>query len=279
MNNSNQSNENPFNQNNSDQQNNQQQNSQQENPFNQSNQSGFQGNQPPHSGDQGDSNLKPWLFGCGGCLVIFIILAIILGACAAGPIKEQIDNFTSDTEEKSTEEKSTEEESTEEESTEEETTEEETSEESTTEESTTEENDNDSSVTNKTSNLGGSINAVGTKITVEKAEFVEPDSKYSKPSKDKILKVYYKLENINNSSLIVGDTNFGVTADGQRVSKFYSMRDSYAGFSFSLKPGQSDEGYVYYDVPDADKYEVHLQLKSKDNSYRMKWNIKDSDLK
>ena len=95
-------------------------------------------------------------------------MAIILGACAAGPIKEQIDNFTSDTEEKSTEEKSTEEESTEEESTEEETTEEETSEESTTEESTTEENDNDSSVTNKTSNLGGSINAVGTKITVEK---------------------------------------------------------------------------------------------------------------
>lgn len=52
MNNSNQSNENPFNQNNSDQQSNQQQNSQQENPFNQSNQSGFQGNQPPHSGDQ-----------------------------------------------------------------------------------------------------------------------------------------------------------------------------------------------------------------------------------
>ena len=30
---------------------------------------------------------------------------------------------------------------------------------------------------------------------------------------------------------------------------------------------------------DLDKYEVHLQLKSKDNSYRMKWNIKDSDLK
>lgn len=254
MNNSNQSNENPFNQNNSDQQSNQQQNSQQENPFNQSNQSGFQGNQPPQSGDQGDSNLKPWLFGCGGCLVIFIILAIILGACAAGPIKEQIDNFTSKTEEKSTEEKSTEEE-------------------------TTEEKDNDNSVTDKTANLGGTINAVGTKITVEKAEFVEPDSKYSKPSKDKILKVYYKLENINNSSLIVGDTNFGVTADGQRVSKFYSMRDSDAGFSFSLKPGQSDEGYVYYDVPDAEKYEVQLQLKSKDNSYRMKWKFSDSDLK
>lgn len=225
-----------------------------ENPFNQSNQSGFQGNQPPQSGDQGDSNLKPWLFGCGGCLVIFIILAIILGACAAGPIKEQIDNFTSKTEEKSTEEKSTEEE-------------------------TTEEKDNDNSVTDKTANLGGTINAVGTKITVEKAEFVEPDSKYSKPSKDKILKVYYKLENINNSSLIVGDTNFGVTADGQRVSKFYSMRDSDAGFSFSLKPGQSDEGYVYYDVPDAEKYEVQLQLKSKDNSYRMKWKFSDSDLK
>lgn len=269
MNNSNQSNENPFNQNNSDQQSNQQQNSQQENPFNQSNQSGFQGNQPPQSGDQGDSNLKPWLFGCGGCLVIFIILAIILGACAAGPIKEQIDNFTSETEEKSTEEETTEEKSTEEKSTEEKSTEEET----------TEEKDNDNSVTDKTANLGGTINAVGTKITVEKAEFVEPDSKYSKPSKDKILKVYYKLENINNSSLIVGDTNFGVTADGQRVSKFYSMRDSDAGFSFSLKPGQSDEGYVYYDVPDAEKYEVQLQLKSKDNSYRMKWKFSDSDLK
>ncbi|MBZ5797708.1 hypothetical protein K8353_47640, partial [Burkholderia contaminans] len=90
--------------------------------------------------------------GCGGCLVIFIILAVILGACAAGPIKDQIDEFTNKTEENSTEENSTEEETTEE-STEEETTEESTTEESTTEEKT-DEDDNDSSIIDRQTSVG-----------------------------------------------------------------------------------------------------------------------------
>lgn len=259
------SNQNPFNTNASGQQ-----NAQQSNPFNDSNGN----NPPPSSGDGNGSNMKPWLFGCGGCLVVFIILAVILGACAAGPIKDQIDNMTNKTEEKSTEEKSTEEDTTEES-----TTEESTTEESTTEESTTEEDNNSSSTERKSTSVGNSIDAIGTKVTVDKAEFVEPDSKYSKPSKGKVLKVYYKLENINNSSLIVSDSNFGILADGSRISKFYGMDDTNDGFSFSLKPGDSDEGYVYYDVPDADKYEVYLKLRSSEKNYEMKWNIDQSEVK
>ncbi|GGI39051.1 DUF4352 domain-containing protein [Mammaliicoccus stepanovicii] len=259
----NNSDQNPFNQDTSDKQ-----NSQQDNPFSESNQE-HQQNQSAQSGDGNGSNVKPWLFGCGGCLLVFIILAVILGACAAGPIKEQIDNITNQTEDKSTEEKKTEEN----------TTEESTTEESTTEESTTEEDKNDSSIESKTSNIGNSIDAIGTKVTVEKAEYVKPTSKYSKPNKGKVLKVYYKLENINNSSLIVGDTNFSVAADGQTVSKFYGMDDSNDGFSANLKPGEKESGYVYYDVPDADKFDVRLQLESSDKNYRMTWNIDKSDLK
>ncbi|WP_323702969.1 DUF4352 domain-containing protein [Mammaliicoccus sp. Dog046] len=254
------SNQNPFNTNASGQQ-----NSQQSNPFNDSNGS----NPPPTSGDENGSSMKPWLFGCGGCLVIFIILAVILGACAATPIKNQIDNMTNKTEEKSTEEKSTEED----------TTEESTTEESTTEESTTEEDSSSSTTERKSTSVGNSIDVVGTKVTVDRAEFVEPSSKYSKPSKGKVLKVYYKLQNINNSSLYVSDSNFGILADGSRVSKFYGMDDTDDGFSASLKPGESDEGYVYYDVPDADKYEVYLKLRSSEKAYEMKWNINDSDVK
>lgn len=271
MANSNQTDQNPFNQNTSEQQ-----NSQQNNPFNDSNAN----NQPQQSGNGNGSSMKPWLFGCGGCLIIFIILAVILGACAAGPIKDQIDDFTNNkTEEASTEEETTEENSTEEDSTEEESTEEETTEEPTTEENSTEEDDNDSSIVNRNTSVGSPISVFGTKVTVEKAEFVEPTSKYSKPTKDKILKVSYKLENINNSSLIVGDTNFGITADGSRVSKFYGMDDTNDGFSFSLKPGQSDTGYAYYDVPEADQYDVYLQLRSSDKRYKMKWEIEENDIK
>ena len=61
MANSNQSDQNPFNQNTSEQQN---------NPFNETNGN----NQQQQSGDGNGSSMKPWLFGCGGCLVIFIIL-------------------------------------------------------------------------------------------------------------------------------------------------------------------------------------------------------------
>lgn len=264
MANSNQSDQNPFNQNTSEQQN---------NPFNETNGN----NQQQQSGDSNGSSMKPWLFGCGGCLVIFIILAVILGACAAGPIKDQIDEFTNKTEDNSTEENSTEEETTEE-STEEETTEESTTEESTTEEKT-DEDDNDSSIIDRQTSVGNGISAIGTKITVEKAEFVTPPSDGTKPLKDKILKVNYKLENINNSSLIVGDANFGVTADGSRVSKYYGMNDKNDGFSFSLKPGESDTGYVYYDVPEADQYDVQLQLRSSDKRYKMKWEIDKDDVK
>lgn len=263
MANSNQSDQNPFNQNTSEQQN---------NPFNDSANGNNYQQEQRQSGDGKGSSMKPWFFGCGGCLIIFIILAVILGACAAGPIKDQIDEFTN----KSTEENSTEEETTEE-STDEETTEESTEEE-TTEESTDEDKD-DSSTDIRNTTIGNSISAIGTKITVEKAEFVEPNNKYSKPSKDKILKVSYKLENINNSSLIVSDTNFGITADGSRVSKFYGMDDENDGFSFSLKPGESDTGYAYYDVPEADQYDVQLQLRSSDTRYKMKWEIDESDIK
>ncbi|WP_426392376.1 DUF4352 domain-containing protein [Mammaliicoccus sciuri] len=255
MANSNQSDQNPFNQNTSEQQN---------NPFNETNGN----NQQQQSGDGNGSSMKPWLFGCGGCLVIFIILAVILGACAAGPIKDQIDEFTNKTEEKSTEENSTEEE----------TTEESTTEESTTEENT-DEDDNDSSIVDRQTSVGNGISAIGTKITVERAEYVNPPSDGTKPLKDKILKVNYKLENINNSSLIVGDANFGVTADGSRVSKYYGMNDKNDGFSFSLKPGESDTGYVYYDVPEADQYDVQLQLRSSDKRYKMKWEIDKDDVK
>jgi len=255
MANSNQSDQNPFNQNTSEQQN---------NPFNETNGN----NQQQQSGDGNGSSMKPWLFGCGGCLVIFIILAVILGACAAGPIKDQIDEFTNKTEEKSTEENSTEEE----------TTEESTEEESTTEENT-DEDDNDSSIVDRQTSVGNGISAIGTKITVERAEYVNPPSDGTKPLKDKILKVNYKLENINNSSLIVGDANFGVTADGSRVSKYYGMNDKNDGFSFSLKPGESDTGYVYYDVPEADQYDVQLQLRSSDKRYKMKWEIDKDDVK
>nr|WP_263313940.1 DUF4352 domain-containing protein [Mammaliicoccus sp. Marseille-Q6498] len=267
MSNSNQSDQNPFNQNTSDQQ-----NSQQENPFNEQNQDNVN-NQSTQSGNGNGSSAKPWLFGCGGCLVVFVILAVILGACAAGPIKDQIDNITNKTEDSSTEE-----ESTEEDTTEESTTEESTTEESTTEESSTEE-DNGSSTSYKTTNVGSSIEVLGTKITVEKAEFVEPTSKYSKPKKGKVLKVYYKLENIKNTSLTVSDTNFQILADGSPASKFYGMDDSKSGFSFSLKPGESDSGYAYYDVPETNKYEANLQLKNSDNNYRMKWKIDESDVK
>lgn len=255
MANSNQSDQNPFNQNTSEQQN---------NPFNETNGN----NQQQQSGDGNGSSMKPWLFGCGGCLVIFIILAVILGACAAGPIKDQIDEFTNKTEEKSTEENSTEEE----------TTEESTTEESTTEENT-DEDDNDSSIVDRQTSVGNGISAIGTKITVERAEYVNPPADGTKPLKDKILKVNYKLENINNSSLIVGDANFGVTADGSRVSKYYGMNDKNDGFSFSLKPGESDTGYVYYDVPEADQYDVQLQLRSSDKRYKMKWEIDKDDVK
>ncbi|WP_323707875.1 DUF4352 domain-containing protein [Mammaliicoccus sciuri] len=255
MANSNQSDQNPFNQNTSEQQN---------NPFNETNGN----NQQQQSGDGNGSSMKPWLFGCGGCLVIFIILAVILGACAAGPIKDQIDEFTNKTEEKSTEENSTEEE----------TTEESTTEESTTEENT-DEDDNNSSIVDRQTSVGNGISAIGTKITVERAEYVNPPSDGTKPLKDKILKVNYKLENINNSSLIVGDANFGVTADGSRVSKYYGMNDKNDGFSFSLKPGESDTGYVYYDVPEADQYDVQLQLRSSDKRYKMKWEIDKDDVK
>ena len=55
------------------------------------------------------------------------------------------------------------------------------------------------------------------------------------------------------------------------------MNDKNDGFSFSLKPGESDTGM--YDVPEADQYDVQLQLRSSDKRYKMKWEIDKDDVK
>jgi hypothetical protein len=149
-----------------------------------------------------------------------------------------------------------------------------------TEKSSSENNDSqDDDVNGKKSlKIGDQLTVGKVDVTVEKAEFVEPEDEYSTPDNGKILKVYYKFKNNAEDQIFVSDTDFLLSIDGETQQEFYLMDDMKAGFDDQLNKGNTASGYVYYDVPDSDEYKVEMDFMPFYNTYKAEWTINKSDI-
>ncbi|MGF2098476.1 hypothetical protein ACQUFT_13430 [Mammaliicoccus lentus] len=127
--------------------------------------------------------------------------------------------------------------------------------------------------------LGDKIRVNGLEITVVKAEFVQPEDQYYYPENGKVLKVYYKFKNVDKKQILVDNSAFDLTIDGESQNQFFGMNENTPGFQHRLKKGDTENSYLYYDVPEADNYKVEMNFKPEDKTYKADWNIKNSEVK
>lgn len=127
--------------------------------------------------------------------------------------------------------------------------------------------------------LGDKIRMNGLEITVVKAEFVQSEDQYYYPENGKVLKVYYKFKNVDKKQILVDNSAFDLTIDGESQNQFFGMNENTPGFQHQLKKGDTENSYLYYDVPEADNYKVEMNFKPEDKTYKADWNIKNSEVK
>ncbi|UXV31645.1 DUF4352 domain-containing protein [Mammaliicoccus sciuri] len=127
--------------------------------------------------------------------------------------------------------------------------------------------------------LGDKIIVDGLEVTVTKAEVVQPDDGYSYSQNDKILKVTYKFKNLEKDKKLIDNSNFQLTIGGAVQPQFNGMKDNKGGFQHQLDKDDSKSSYLYYDVADADKYDVKMNYETSKKTYNANWRINDKDIK
>ncbi|MCJ1763995.1 hypothetical protein [Mammaliicoccus sciuri] len=127
--------------------------------------------------------------------------------------------------------------------------------------------------------LGDKIIVDGLEVTVTKAEVVQPDDGYSYSQNGKILKVTYKFKNLEKDKKLIDNSNFQLTIGGAVQPQFNGMKDNKGGFQHQLDKDNSKSSYLYYDVADADKYDVKMNYETSKKTYNANWRINDKDIK
>ncbi|MEN2009887.1 DUF4352 domain-containing protein [Staphylococcus hominis] len=189
---------------------------------------------------------KRWLYGCGGCLGLFILIIIGITACSA--IFVNTDSNSSS-------------------------------------ESTTN-NDNTNSTTiskpkeKDTYKLGETVKKDGIEVTITSVEYALPNKEFSMAPKNGIaLKVNFKFKNNNEDRILFQDGDFTISANGENYEQWYGSGDDNDGFSHFLNKDNTASGYVYYDVPDTNKYIIEMNFKPNIDTVKAKWVIKRSEVK
>lgn len=185
---------------------------------------------------------KGWLYGCGGCLGLFILIIIGITACSAIFVNT---NSSSSTDSEST---------------------------------------NSTTIskpkTKDTYKLGETVKKEGVEVTITSVEYALPNKEYSMaPKNGKALKVNFKFKNNNEDRVLFQDADFTISANGENYEQWFGSGDDHDGFSHFLNKGNTASGYVYYDVPDTDKYIFEMNIRPNLDTVKAKWVIKRSEIK
>lgn len=133
--------------------------------------------------------------------------------------------------------------------------------------------------TSSTNNLkiGDTVKKDNTEVTVTKAEFVAPQDEFSNPENEKILRIHFHMKNNNNDQVLFTDNDFTLNVDGKNYHVYYGG-DGKAGFSHQLNKNKTGDGYVDYDVPTSEKYNVEMEATPNLEKITAKWIITNSDI-
>ena len=173
---------------------------------------------------------KGWLWGCGGCLILFVIMIIVFSACSI---------IFSGTDSSSNKESS-----------------------------------------NKSYKLGETVKKDGVEVTVTSVEYASTSNEFAEvPKNGKAIKVNFKMKNNNDNQVLFDDTDFTAKVNNKNYEEWYGSGDDHDGFSHQLNKGNTGTGYIYYDVPDTNKYTIEMDATPNYDNIKAKWIINSSDIK
>lgn len=109
-------------------------------------------------------------------------------------------------------------------------------------------------------NVGDVIKANGLEITYLVAEKWEGYNEYFAPEKGYMyVRIKIAATNTADTDRYISMFDFDCYADGKKVEQSYESDDALAGGS--LSSGRSDEGYIYFTVPEAAK-EIEIEYET-----------------
>lgn len=182
---------------------------------------------------------KGWLWGCGGAIVLLILIAIGFTACTA--------SFVNDVDEELN--------------------------------GTDEEQQERAENAKKTFKVGDSIKGDGVTYTLDSVEYADFSGELSsEPENGVALKVNLSFKNEGEDQVLVDSTDFSIKVDGQNYEEWYGEGDNDGGFSHQLNESNTAEGSIYYDVADSDSYTLELEAMPGMNEVKGKWQIEKSDI-
>ncbi|MEB7780795.1 DUF4352 domain-containing protein [Mammaliicoccus fleurettii] len=131
----------------------------------------------------------------------------------------------------------------------------------------------------KTFKVGEVVDADGVDIIVTKVEFNNDYDEYSAPENGQALKVSFKFKNHNDDQVLVDNSAFTMKSKQENFQEWFGTDDNHAGFSHLLNKGNIGTGYIYYDVPDSQRYTLEMDFVPLFDTVRGKWEIRKSDIK
>lgn len=192
-----------------------------------------------YKNEQKKSKKKKWLWGCGGCLGVVILIVIVFLVISSLFFKGVDEELNGSKEEQ----------------------------------------DQISKIASKTYKVGDTVKADGIEVTLDSVEEAGNVGEIgTEPENGKALKVNFKFKNNNDDQILMDSGDFTINVNGEVYEEWFGTDDTNADFSHQINKGKTASGYIYYDVPDSDKYMVEMETMPNLKDIKAKWEIKKSDI-
>jgi hypothetical protein len=102
--------------------------------------------------------------------------------------------------------------------------------------------------------IGDTVRVDGLEITITSAKYTNP-APYSETKNGKVLTIEVQTNNTSNTQKFIDNTEFALyDANGNKLEEYYGYDD--LAISGDVNKGKKLAGKLYYDVPQAEKYEL-----------------------
>ncbi|MCM3639657.1 DUF4352 domain-containing protein [Priestia aryabhattai] len=124
----------------------------------------------------------------------------------------------------------------------------------------------------KTYNVGDTVKVNGLSVTITKASYT-PAQEYTPAEKGKVLTLEVATENGGDDSAFIDNTEFNIYDKGGNQLEQYFGYDDLA-ISGDVNKGKKLSGKLYFDVPEAESYELIYKPTFAVDNTEIKFNIK-----
>jgi hypothetical protein len=130
-------------------------------------------------------------------------------------------------------------------------------------------------VEDKVFKVGDTVKVNGVEITITKASFTEP-AEFTPAEKGKVLTIEIATNNVESDSAFIDSTEFNLyDKEGNQLPEYYGYDE--LAISGDINKGKKLNGKLYFDVPEADSYELVYKPSFTLDNKEIKWTITPSN--